>query len=117
MKIQAYTLITLVHPNLGHVHNVWILYYSLCNHCMLSHFAYNRYVIISLSPYSLSTLQYKPLYANYPQKIRHGLSLIFIIFSHSLCEPLSSQPITYLYIESTAQKPNVLSQKPNYNSF
>jgi hypothetical protein len=60
-KRQENTVVNVVHPTLGYVHNEWLLYYSFCNRLRLCTCAYNRYIKISLSPSFLASLQCKPL--------------------------------------------------------
>jgi hypothetical protein len=55
-KRQEDTVINMVHPTLGYVHNGWLLYYSFVNHLRLAHYTYNRDIMLSLSPSFLATL-------------------------------------------------------------
>jgi len=58
-KMKENTVVNVVHPYLGYIHNGWILYYSFCNHislCIVLTIDISRYS----SPYCLATLQCKP---------------------------------------------------------
>jgi hypothetical protein len=53
--IQADTVINVVHPTLGYVHNDWLLYYDLCTRLRLAHYTYNRDIMLSFPPSFLAT--------------------------------------------------------------
>ena len=123
-KMHSDTEFNMVHPTLGYVHNCWLLYYSLCNHIRLVHYAYNRYSMISLSILTILFVVKSSL-CNLSLDLRHRLSLILIIFSQSLpssnnfssaLAAYSTQPITYLYIEFRSQNPIHISPRPYDNS-
>jgi len=113
MKRQKDTIINMVHPNLGYIHNGWRLYYFFYNHLRLAHCAYNRCVMISFSPSCLSALYCKPLSTTL---LLHSdinflghIQSILLLFSQM--NPYSTQPITYLYIDSRAQNTTWLTPK------
>jgi hypothetical protein len=86
MQHMQNTVVKVVHPTLGYVHNDWILYYSFCNRLRLAHCTYNRDILLSLSPSCLASLQCKPL----------SLCNISLTFKQQL---FPSQPILSLSLQ------------------
>ena len=60
-KRKINIVVNVVHPNLGYVHNDWILYYVFGNYFRLVHQAYKYISWLYFSPPSPVVLQCKPL--------------------------------------------------------